>query len=138
MRVLVVGSGGREHALCWALAASPLLTALFAAPGNPGIAELATCAAIAATDIEALVAFARANAIDLVFPGPEAPLAAGLADALDAAGIPCCGPTAAAARLESSKAFTKTLCDEAGIPTAAWERFDSAAAAADEVARRSW
>ncbi|MBW4089490.1 MAG: phosphoribosylamine--glycine ligase [Proteobacteria bacterium] len=136
MRVLVVGSGGREHALCWALAASPLLTALFAAPGNPGIAGLATCAPIAATDIAALVAYAQANAIDLVFPGPEAPLAAGLADAMDAAGIPCCGPTAAAARLESSKAFTKTICDEAGIPTAAWERFDSAAAARDFVRRR--
>ncbi len=136
MRVLVVGSGGREHALCWALAASPLLTELFCAPGNPGIAELATCAPIAATDIDALVAFARANAIDLVFPGPEAPLAAGLTDAMDAAGIPCCGPTAAAARLESSKAFTKTICDEAGIPTAAWERFDTADAARDFVRRR--
>ncbi len=136
MRVLVVGSGGREHALCWALAASPLLTRLYAAPGNPGIAELATCAPISSTDIPALVAFAQANAIDLVFPGPEAPLAAGLTDAMEAAGIPCCGPTAAAARLESSKTFAKTLCDEAGIPTAAWERFDSAAAAVDFIRRR--
>jgi phosphoribosylamine---glycine ligase len=136
MRVLVVGSGGREHALCWALAASPLLTALFAAPGNPGIAAFATCAPIAATDIPGLVGFATDNAIDLVFPGPEAPLALGLADAMEAAGILCCGPTEAAARLESSKAFTKALCDAAAIPTAAWERFDSAEAAAEFVRRR--
>ncbi|MGH7044455.1 MAG: phosphoribosylamine--glycine ligase [Acetobacteraceae bacterium] len=136
MRVLVVGSGGREHALCWALAASPLLTELFCAPGNPGIAPLAECVPIPATDIAALAAFAREHAIDLVFPGPEAPLAAGLADTLDAAGIPCCGPTEAAARLESSKSFTKILCDEAAIPTAAWERFDTADAARAFVRRR--
>ncbi|OYV67911.1 MAG: phosphoribosylamine--glycine ligase, partial [Deltaproteobacteria bacterium 21-66-5] len=102
MRVLVIGSGGREHALCWALAASPLLGTLFCAPGNPGIAEIATCVPIGATDIPALVDFARANAIDLVLPGPEAPLALGVTDAMEAAGIPCCGPSAAAARLESS------------------------------------
>ncbi|MEO8716216.1 MAG: phosphoribosylamine--glycine ligase [Acetobacteraceae bacterium] len=136
MRVLVVGSGGREHALCWAIAASPLLGALWCAPGNPGIAELATCVPIEATDIPALVAFALENAIDLVVPGPEAPLVAGLADAMDAAVIACCGPTAAAARLEGSKAFAKEVCDAAGIPTARWERFDDPEAAAEFVRRR--
>jgi phosphoribosylamine--glycine ligase len=87
MKLLVVGSGGREHALCWALAASPLLTKLWCAPGNPGIAEVAECVPIAALDIPALVAFARAQGVDLVVVGPEAPLTAGLADACAAAGI---------------------------------------------------
>ncbi len=136
MRVLVVGSGGREHALCWALAASPLLSELWCAPGNPGIAELATCVPISATDIAALAGFARENAVDLVVPGPETPLVAGLADALDAAGIACCGPTAAAARLEGSKTFAKEVCDAAGIPTARWERFEEAGAAREFVRRR--
>src|ERR1700756_3869241 len=107
MKVLVVGSGGREHALCWAIAASPMLTKLYCAPGNPGIAAVAECVAIGALDIAALVKFACDNAIDLVVPGPEAPLVAGLADAMQVAGIPCCGPTRAAARLEGSKTFTK-------------------------------
>ena len=136
MRVLVVGGGGREHALCWAIAASPLLGTLYCAPGNPGIAAHAACVAIAATDIAALVAFAREQAIDLVVPGPEAPLAAGLADALGLEGIACCGPSAAAARLETSKSFCKEICDAAGIPTALWERFDDAAAARAFVRRR--
>jgi phosphoribosylamine--glycine ligase len=136
MRVLVVGSGGREHALCWALAASPLLTQLWCAPGNPGIAELAARVPIGPTEIGALVGFARDNAIDLVMPGPEAPLVSGLADALGAAGIACCGPTAAAARLEGSKSFAKKICDTAGIPTARWERFDEAEAAREFVRRR--
>jgi phosphoribosylamine--glycine ligase len=136
MRVLVVGSGGREHALCWAIAGSPLVDQLWCAPGNPGIAEQAACVPIGATDIGALVAFARDNAVDLVVPGPEAPLVAGLADALDAAGIACCGPTRAAARLEGSKAFTKALCNAAGIPTARWERFDDVEAARAFVRRR--
>jgi len=136
MRVLVVGSGGREHALCWAIAASPLLSQLWCAPGNPGIAELATCVPIEATDVAGLVAFALANAVDLVVPGPEAPLVAGLADALDEAVIACCGPTKAAARLEGSKAFAKELCDAAGIPTARWERFDDPEAARQFVRRR--
>jgi phosphoribosylamine--glycine ligase len=105
MKVLVVGSGGREHALCWAIAASPLLTKLWCAPGNPGIAEHAELVPIPAADIPALVAFARENGVDLVLPGPEAPLVAGLADACAAAGLRCCGPTAAAAELEGSKAF---------------------------------
>jgi phosphoribosylamine--glycine ligase len=136
MRVLVVGSGGREHALCWSLAASPLLTRLWCAPGNPGIATLGTCVPIAPLDIQALVAFARDNEIDLVVPGPEAPLIAGLTDALEEAGIPCCGPTQAAARLEGSKSFTKSVCDAAAIPTAKWERFDDAASAREFVRRR--
>ena len=136
MRVLVVGSGGREHALCWALAASPLLTALFCAPGNPGVAALATCAPVPATDIAGLVALAQAERIDLVVPGPEAPLAAGLADALAEAGIPCCGPTAAAARLESSKSFTKQIAAAAAIPTAAWDACADAEAARAAIRRR--
>jgi phosphoribosylamine---glycine ligase len=136
MRVLVVGSGGREHALCWAIAASPLLTKLWCAPGNPGIAALAECVSIGATDLAALVAFAQDNEVDLVVPGPEAPLVAGITDAMEAAGIPCVGPSRAAAQLEGSKAFTKELCDAAGIPTAQWERFDDADAAREFVRRR--
>src|SRR5246127_5402629 len=113
MRVLVIGSGGREHALCWAIAASPLLTKLWCAPGNPGIAQVAECVSIGAMDFPALVAFAQDNEIDLVIPGPEAPLVAGITDAMDAASIPCIGPTRAAAQLEGSKTFTKELCDDA-------------------------
>ncbi|HVY16307.1 MAG TPA: phosphoribosylamine--glycine ligase [Rhodopila sp.] len=136
MKVLVVGSGGREHALCWAIAGSPLLTKLYCAPGNPGIAAVAECVPIGALEIGTLVVFAQEKEIDLVVPGPEAPLVAGLADAMEAAGIPCCGPTQAAARLEGSKSFTKEVCDAAGIPTALWERFEDAAAARDFVTRR--
>ena len=136
MRVLVVGSGGREHALCWALSASPLLDKLWCAPGNPGTAELAENVPVGATDIPGLVAFARDNRVDLVLPGPEAPLVAGLADALDAVGIACCGPTAAAAQLEGSKSFMKEVCEAAGIPTARWERFDDPEAAKEFVRRR--
>ncbi len=129
MRVLVVGGGGREHALCWALAASPLLTKLWCAPGNTGIAEVAECVAIGATDIAGLVAFARDKAVDLVVAGPEAPLTLGLRDACEEAGLRCFGPTAAAARLEGSKAFCKEVADAAGVPTAAWARFEDPAAA---------
>jgi phosphoribosylamine--glycine ligase len=136
MRVLVVGSGGREHALCWALSASPLLSKLWCAPGNPGTAAVAENVAIGTMDIAALVAFARDNAVDLVVPGPEAPLVAGIADALGNAGIACCGPSAAAARLEGSKSFAKEICDAAKIPTALWERFDDPAAARAFVRRR--
>jgi phosphoribosylamine--glycine ligase len=136
MRVLVVGSGGREHALAWALSASPLLTQLWVAPGNPGTAVIATNVNIAALHTERLVQFARENEIDLVVPGAEAPLVAGLADAMAEAGIRCVGPSRAAAQLEGSKAFTKALCDAAGIPTARWERFDDAAAAVEFVRRR--
>ncbi len=136
MRVLVIGSGGREHALCWSLAASPILTKLWCAPGNPGIARLAECVPIGALDFPALIAFAEDNEVDLVVPGPEAPLVAGIADAMEAASIPCIGPSRAAARLEGSKAFAKELCDAAGIPTAQWERFDDAEAARAFVRRR--
>ncbi len=136
MRVLIVGAGGREHALAWAIAQSPLLTKLYVAPGNPGTAAIAENVAIGALDVPALVAFAQAEAIDLVVPGPEAPLVAGLADALAHVGLRCCGPTAAAAALEGSKTFAKEVCDAAGIPTARWERFDDEAAALDFVERR--
>ncbi len=136
MRVLVVGSGGREHALCWAISASPLLTRLWCAPGNPGTAEVAENVPIAALDLAALVEFARTEAIDLVIGGAEPPLVAGLADAMTAAGIRCLGPHAAAARLEASKGFTKEIADAAGVPTAAWERFEDADAARDFVRRR--
>lgn len=131
-----MGQGGREHALAWALSGSPLLEKLYVAPGNPGTAALAENVPIAATDIAGLVAFAQQQKIHLVVPGPEAPLVAGLADALDAAGILCCGPTAAAAQLEGSKTFAKEICDAAGIPTAAWERFTDLHEARDFVARR--
>lgn len=136
MRILVVGSGGREHALCWKLSQSPQLERLWCAPGNPGTAKHAENVPIGATDIAMLVGFAQDNAVDLVVPGPEAPLVAGIADAMRAAGIPCCGPNAAAARLEGSKAFTKEVADAAGIPTARWERFDDAESAREFVRRR--
>jgi phosphoribosylamine--glycine ligase len=123
MRVLVVGSGGREHALCWAIAASPLCQALYCAPGNAGIADLATCVAIKIDDIAGLVAFAGRERIDFVVVGPEAPLVAGLVDRLEQAGIKAFGPSAAAAALEGSKGFTKDLCAKYGIPTAAYRRF---------------
>ncbi|WP_419758401.1 phosphoribosylamine--glycine ligase [Acidisoma sp.] len=136
MRVLVVGSGGREHALVRAIAQSPMVTALFCAPGNPGIAPLATLVPIPAADVDALTSFAAANAIDLVVPGPEAPLVAGLADHLAARGVRCCGPSAAAARLEGSKQFAKEVADAAGIPTARWEAFTDSHHALDFVQRR--
>jgi len=129
MRVLVVGSGGREHALCWAIAASPLCDALFCAPGNAGIAQEATCVAIDALDADGLLAFCRRERIDFVVVGPEGPLVAGLVDRLEAAGVKAFGPSAAAAALEGSKAFTKELCAKAGIPTAAFRRFTDAGSA---------
>ena len=135
MRVLLVGSGGREHALAWALAASPLLARLWVAPGNPGTAELAENVPIAATDIPALVAFALRESVDLVVPGPEAPLTLGLADACAAAGLRCFGPTRAAAALEASKAFMKQVAEAAGVPTARWAAFEDAAAARAHLAR---
>lgn len=136
MRVLVIGSGGREHALCWAISASPALTKLWCAPGNPGTAEVAETVAIGVMDIHDLVTFAVAQRVDLVVPGPEGPLVAGISDAMGNAGIACCGPSAVAAQLEGSKTFTKELCDAAGLPTAAWERFEDAAAARAFVRRR--
>ncbi|OYV57948.1 MAG: phosphoribosylamine--glycine ligase [Acidocella sp. 21-58-7] len=133
MRVLIIGSGGREHALAWAISASPLLTKLYVAPGNPGTAALAENIAIPASNIAKLVEFAKDQKIDLVIPGPEAPLVAGIADACAAAGIACCGPTAAAAQLEGSKAFCKEIADAANIPTAAWAEFTDEDAAHDYV-----
>lgn len=117
-KILLVGGGGREHALAWRLHRDEPDATLFAAPGNPGIAEIASCVAIGATDIDALIAFARENAIDWTLVGPEAPLAAGIVDAFRAAGLPIFGPTKAAAMLETSKAFSKALMVEAGVPTA--------------------
>jgi phosphoribosylamine--glycine ligase len=122
MNILLLGSGGREHALAWQLAQSPNLTQLYATPGNPGIAEEAELVALDATDHTAVIAFCQAHAIDLVVIGPEAPLVDGLSDALRAAGVPVFGPSQAAAQLEGSKGFTKDLCARAGIPTAGYVR----------------
>ncbi|MET1046821.1 MAG: phosphoribosylamine--glycine ligase [Hyphomicrobium sp.] len=123
MNVLLLGSGGREHALAWALSASPLLTRLFCAPGNAGIAEIAQCLPLDPSDHGSIIQFCRDERIELVVIGPEAPLVAGLGDALGDAGIRYFGPTKSAARLEGSKGFTKDLCRVAGIPTAAYGRF---------------
>ncbi|MDO8535339.1 MAG: phosphoribosylamine--glycine ligase [Xanthobacteraceae bacterium] len=136
MKVLLIGSGGREHALAWKLAASPLLTKLYAAPGNPGIGETAELIELKIADHKAVAAFCKENQIDLVVVGPEAPLVAGLADHLDHAGIKVFGPKAAAARLEGSKSFTKELCLEAKIPTANFEKFHDPAAAKEYVQKR--
>jgi phosphoribosylamine---glycine ligase len=125
MNVLLLGSGGREHALAWKLAQSPTLDTLYAAPGNPGIAQHATCVALDATDHAAVIDFVRAQAIGLVVIGPEAPLVDGLADSLRAAGVPVFGPDKAAAQLEGSKGFTKDLCRRADIPTAGYVRVTS-------------
>ena len=125
----MLGSGGREHALGWKLAQSPLCDKLWAAPGNPGIAQLAECTSLDATDHDAVIAFAKDNAIGLVVIGPEAPLVDGLADSLRAAGIDTFGPSKLAAQLEGSKGFTKELCQRAGIPTARYERCTSLEAA---------
>ncbi|MGP8120213.1 MAG: phosphoribosylamine--glycine ligase [Xanthobacteraceae bacterium] len=123
MNILLLGSGGREHALAWKIAGSPLLTKLWCAPGNAGIAREAECIGLDVADHQAVIAFCKANAVDLVMVGPEAPLAAGIVDDLMAAGIKAFGPSQAAARLESSKGFTKDLCRDHAIPTAAYERF---------------
>ncbi|MGE0256155.1 MAG: phosphoribosylamine--glycine ligase [Alphaproteobacteria bacterium] len=136
MRILVVGGGGREHALCWAIAASPLCDMLWCAPGNAGIAAEAECVPIAADDIDGLVAFATREKADLVVVGPEGPLVAGLVDRLEAAGIAAFGPSAAAAALEGSKGFMKDLCARHGIPTAGYARFDAAAPAKAWIAER--
>lgn len=130
MRILVVGSGGREHALCWAIAASPLCDTLYCAPGNAGIAEEAECIDIGAEDIDGLVGFAQTESIDFVVVGPEAPLVLGLVDRLTEKGVKTFGPSAAAAALEGSKGFTKDLCAKYDIPTAAYRRFTDLAEAA--------
>jgi len=126
MKILIVGSGGREHALGWKLKQSPLVTEIIAAPGNPGLAELGRCVAIGATDVTALAAFAVREQIELVVIGPEAAAAAGLADALAHFGIPCFGPSKAAAELEASKAFMKEFCARHSVPTAEYKVFDDA------------
>jgi phosphoribosylamine--glycine ligase len=135
MNILLLGSGGREHALAWKLAQSPSLTKLYAAPGNPGIAEEAECVALEVTDHAAVIAFCRARAIGLVVVGPEAPLVDGLSDSLRAAGVPVFGPSQAAAQLEGSKGFTKDLCARAGIPTAGYVRTSSLEEARAALAR---
>ena len=136
MNVLLIGSGGREHALAWALSASPLLATLYCAPGNAGIAEIAACVPLDAADHAAVVRFCHENAIGLVVIGPEAPLVAGLADDLAAAGIKVFGPSRQAARLEGSKGFAKDFCAEFGIPTARYARFTDRAAALAHLRRQ--
>jgi phosphoribosylamine---glycine ligase len=126
MNILLIGGGGREHALAWKIRQSRHCSTLFCAPGNAGIAGIAELPPLDSADHQAVVAFCRANTIGLVVIGPEAPLVAGLADDLEAAGVRAFGPSAAAARLEGSKAFTKELCAEFGIPTAAFARFNNA------------
>ncbi len=126
MKILIVGSGGREHALGWKLAQSPLVSALIAAPGNPGLAELGRCVHVKADDAAGIAALAAREAADLVVLGPESAAAAGAADALAAIGIPCFGPSQAAAELESSKAFMKDFCARHGVPTADYKVFDDA------------
>lgn len=133
MNLLVIGGGGREHALCWKLRQSARVARLWCAPGNAGIAGVAECVTLEPGH-DAIVAFARAHDVELVVVGPEAPLVGGLVDALQVAGIRALGPTAAAARLEGSKGFTKALCARANIPTAAFARFDSGDAARAYVA----
>lgn len=129
MNILLIGSGGREHALAWKMAASPLLTKLWCAPGNAGIAQEAECVALDVADHAAVIGFCKTNKVDLVVVGPEAPLAAGIVDDLSTAGIKAFGPGKAASQLESSKGFTKDICKANDIPTAAYERFRDAEAA---------
>ena len=133
MKVLVIGSGGREHALCWGLAKSPQLTKLYCAPGNGGIRDVADCFRLDVEDHRAVIQFCIDEAIDLVVVGPEAPLVNGLADSLEGAEIPVFGPSAAAAQLEGSKGFTKDLCAAHNIPTAAYGRFLDAETAKEYV-----
>ncbi|PPR76142.1 MAG: Phosphoribosylamine--glycine ligase [Alphaproteobacteria bacterium MarineAlpha3_Bin4] len=129
----MVGSGGREHALCWAIAKSPRCDALYCAPGNAGIDQVANCVNIDAMDLDGIVRFAKQNSIDFVIVGPEAPLVAGLVDRLEAAGIKAFGPSAEAARLEGSKGMTKDLCARHDIPTADYARFDEPDAAKEYI-----
>ncbi|EJU11767.1 phosphoribosylamine--glycine ligase [Novosphingobium sp. 11B] len=135
MNILLLGSGGREHALAWKLAQSPRCDTLWAAPGNPGISSLATCIDLDATDHAAVLAFCEANVIGLVVIGPEAPLVDGLADSLRGEGFAVFGPSKAAAQLEGSKGFTKDLCARANIPTGGYERVSSEATAMAALAK---
>jgi len=133
MNILILGGGGREHALAWAISQNPKCDRLIVAPGNAGIAQLAECASLDILDGAAVVAFCAEQAVDFVIVGPEAPLAAGVADATRAAGILTFGPSADAAQLEASKAFTKAICDACAAPTAAYARFTEAAPAKDYI-----
>src|SRR6204780_974247 len=133
MNILLLGSGGREHALAWKMAASPLTDRLFCAPGNAGIAQEAECVALDLADHAAIIEFCRANRIGLVVVGPEGPLCAGIVDDLEAAGIKAFGPSRSAAQLEGSKGFTKDLCRANAIPTASYGRFREAEPAKDYV-----
>jgi len=126
MNVLVIGSGAREHAICWSFSKSPLCDKLYCAPGNAGIADVAECLPIAADKITEIVDVCKKLGIDFAMIGPEVPLVLGLADALREAGILCFGPSKAAAQLEGSKGFLKDMCARANIPTAAYKRFDDA------------
>src|SRR3569833_1124995 len=136
MNILILGSGGREHALAWKIAASPLCKKLYCVPGNAGIAQVAECANVDLADHKAVIAYAREKKIDFVVVGPEAPLCAGIADDLEAAGLHTFGPSKWAARLEGSKGFSKDLCKANNIPTAAYRRFKSAADAKAFVRER--
>ncbi|MBE0598617.1 MAG: phosphoribosylamine--glycine ligase [Desulfuromonadales bacterium] len=136
MKVLVVGGGGREHALVWKIGQSPLVTKVWCAPGNPGIAGLAECVPVAVDDLDALLAFARTHAVDLTVVGPELPLTLGIVDRFQAAGLTIFGPNAAAARLEGSKKFSKDLMAKYAIPTAAYQAFDSRDEAVDYIRRQ--
>jgi phosphoribosylamine--glycine ligase len=136
MNILLLGSGGREHALAWKMAASPLVDRLYCAPGNAGIAQEAECVTLDPADHAAVIAFCNANKIDLVVVGPEAPLCAGIVDDLETAGIKAFGPTKAAAQLEGSKGFTKDICRANNIPTAAYERFTTPAPAKDYIRKQ--
>ncbi len=135
MNILVIGSGGREHALVWKIAQSPLVERLYCAPGNAGIAKLATCVDIAVKDADGLIAFAKDNDIALIVVGPEDPLAAGIVDRFAEAGLMAFGPSKAAARLEASKTFAKEFMCRHGIPTAAYAEFDNAAKAIEYIER---
>ena len=138
MNVLLIGGGGREHALAWKLKQSPLIGRLYCAPGNAGIEAVADCIALDIADHDAVIRFCKESAIGLVVIGPEAPLVAGLADDLDSAGIKAFGPSREAAQLEGSKGFTKDLCAAQGIPTAAYRRFADAASAKAYIARQNF
>ena len=133
MNILILGGGGREHALAWAVKQNPKCDRLIVAPGNAGVDEIADCAELDINDGGAVTEFAVRHAVDLVIVGPEAPLVAGVADDLRAAGLLVFGPSRSAAMLEASKSFTKEICDAAGAPTAAWQRFDAPGPAKDYV-----
>ncbi len=133
MKVLVVGSGGREHAICWKLAQSPKVTELYCAPGNGGIAQVAKCVDVKATDVEGMVKWAKDNAMDFVVVAPDDPLAMGMVDALEDAGVPAFGPRKNAAIVEASKAFSKELMKKYHIPTAKYQTFTELAAALDYI-----